>query len=542
MDEQEVQRKRRVNEERGTAERARVLGFPYLDTRRFENDIPLVKDVLTIAEMRENQVIPLQKGSESAHYQFLITSSTPRSVVDKMKSQYLNGGERADFFLISESAYNTFMLRYDPPKEAHFDDIEIAGEGDSETLASVSQTMEEVPSDKVFDYLINQADKLGASDIHIENLRDEIRVRMRVDGLLHPVASISRDRYRVIMGELSSRANVSTAATTPQSSHMQMDIYNDSGSHLLNIRVETVPTLYGQDAVLRLFNFDESLMNLDLLGLQKDERQEINDVISHPHGLVLMVGPTGSGKSTTLYSILNALNTTERKIITLEDPIEYGIAGISQISIDTTHGESFADGLRSVLRLDPDVVMVGEIRDSETARTAIQASITGHLVLSSFHATDTASAFSRMIDMIGTNPIFSSSVRLVIAQRLVRKLSTSKKSYKPDEATLKYIHSVLDDVPADKLKEYNVSLDNITLYKPVPTEEDPFGYRGRTVIMEQLVVSDDIQAFIRGDVTDVNTDAIRAAAKKAGMLTLEQKGIIAALRGDTSLEEVSRVI
>lgn len=542
MDEQEVQRKRRVNEERGTAERARVLGFPYLDTRRFENDIPLVKDVLTIAEMRENQVIPLQKGSESAHYQFLITSSTPRSVVDKMKSQYLNGGERADFFLISESAYNTFMLRYDPPKEAHFDDIEIAGEGDSETLASVSQTMEEVPSDKVFDYLINQADKLGASDIHIENLRDEIRVRMRVDGLLHPVASISRDRYRVIMGELSSRANVSTAATTPQSSHMQMDIYNDSGSHLLNIRVETVPTLYGQDAVLRLFNFDESLMNLDLLGLQKDERQEINDVISHPHGLVLMVGPTGSGKSTTLYSILNALNTTERKIITLEDPIEYGIAGISQISIDTTHGESFADGLRSVLRLDPDVVMVGEIRDSETARTAIQASITGHLVLSSFHATDTASAFSRMIDMIGTNPIFSSSVRLVIAQRLVRKLSTSKKSYKPDEATLKYIHSVLDDVPADKLNEYNVSLDNITLYKPVPTEEDPFGYRGRTVIMEQLVVSDDIQAFIRGDVTDVNTDAIRAAAKKAGMLTLEQKGIIAALRGDTSLEEVSRVI
>ncbi len=542
MDEQEVQRKRRVNEERGTAERARVLGFPYLDTRRFENDIPLVKGVLTVAEMRENQVIPLQKGTENAHYQFLITSSTPKSVVEKMRQQYLNGGERADFFLISESAYNAFMLRYDPPKEAHFDDIEIAGEGDSETLASVSQTMEEVPSDKVFDYLINQADKLGASDIHIENLRDEIRVRMRVDGLLHPVASISRDRYRVIMGELSSRANVSTAASTPQSSHMQMDIYNDSGSHLLNIRVETVPTLYGQDAVLRLFNFDENLMNLDLLGLQKDEREEISSVVSHPHGLVLMVGPTGSGKSTTLYSILNALNTTERKIITLEDPIEYGIAGISQISIDTTHGENFADGLRSVLRLDPDVVMVGEIRDSETARTAIQASITGHLVLSSFHATDTASAFSRMIDMIGTNPIFSSSVRLVIAQRLVRKLSASKKPYSPDKATIKYVHDVLDDVPSDKLKEYGVNLDKITLYKPNPTEEDPFGYRGRTVIMEQLVVSDEIQAFIRGDVADVNTDAIKSTARKAGMLTLEQKGVIAALRGDTSLEEVSRVI
>ncbi len=542
MDEQEVQRKRRANEERGTAERARVLGFPYLDTRRFENDIPLVKDVLTLDEMKKNSIIPLQKGSEESHYQFLVTSATPRSAVEAMRKQYLNGGERADFFLISESAFNAFMLRYDPPKEAHFDDIEISGDGDSETLASVSQTLDEVPSDKVFDYLINQADKLGASDIHIENMRDEIRVRMRVDGLLHPVASISRDRYRVIMGELSSRANVSTAANTPQSSHMQMDIYDDSGSHLLNIRVETVPTLYGQDAVLRLFNFDENIMNLDLLGLEKDERDEIDSIISHPHGLVLMVGPTGSGKSTTLYSMLNALNTTERKIITLEDPIEYGIAGISQISIDTTHGENFADGLRSVLRLDPDVVMVGEIRDADTARTAIQASITGHLVLSSFHANNTASAFSRMIDMIGTNPIFSSSVRLVIAQRLVRKLSSSKESYKPDEATTKYIHDVLKDVPSEKLKKYGVDLSDITLYKPVPTAENPFGYKGRAVIMEQLVVNDKIQAFIRGDIKDINTDAIETAAKKDGMLTLEQKGIIAALKGITSLEEVSRVI
>ncbi|MBO7699261.1 type II/IV secretion system protein [Candidatus Saccharibacteria bacterium] len=542
MDEQEVQRKRRANEERGTAERARVLGFPYLDTRRFENDIPLVKGVLTVEEMKERQIIPLQKGSEESHYQFLVTSATPKSAVDKMREQYLNGGERADFFLISESAYKAFMLRYDPPKEAHFDDIEIADEGDSKTFGSVSQTLEEVPSDKVFDYLINQADKLGASDIHIENQRDDIRIRMRVDGILHPVASVSRERYRVIMGELSSRANVSTAATTPQSGHMQTDIYDDNGSHLLNIRVETVPTLYGQDAVLRLFNFDESLMNLDLLGLEKDERAEINNVISHPHGLVLMVGPTGSGKSTTLYSILNALNSTERKIITLEDPIEYGIAGISQISIDTTHGENFADSLRSVLRLDPDVVMVGEIRDADTARTAIQASITGHLVLSSFHASSAPAAFSRMIDMIGTNPIFSSSIRLVIAQRLVRKLSSSKKSYQPDKATLEYIHKVLDSVPAEKLKTYGVDLDNITLYEPVPTEGDPFGYRGRTVIMEQLIVNDEIQAFIRGDIKDVNTDAIAEVAIKNGMLTLEQKGVILALKGETSLEEVSRVI
>ena len=432
------------------------------------------------------------------------------------------------------------MLRYDPPREVIYDDIKIAGEGDSETMASVSQTLATVSTEKVFDFLIDQADKLGASDIHIENLRGEIRIRMRVDGILHPVATINRDKYRIFMGELSSRSNVSTASNKPQSGHMQKEITRDGTTHFLNIRVETIPTMYGQDAVLRLFNFDESLLNLDLLGLSKEELSEINDVISHPRGLVLMVGPTGSGKSTTLYSMLNALNTTDRKIITLEDPIEYGITGISQIPINTNNGGSFADGLRSVLRLDPDVVMVGEIRDADTAKTAIQASITGHLVLSSFHANSTAAAFSRMIDLIGVNPIFSSSIRLIVAQRLVRKLSDSKKQRLATEAEAKYIREVLNGVSADILSDYD--LDSPMLFDPVTTEEDPFGYSGRTVIMEQLVVSEDIQAFIRGDVADINTDAIEKTAKANGMLTLEQKGVLAALRGETTLEEISRVI
>ena len=309
---------------------------------------------------------------------------------------------------------------------------------------------------------------------------------------------------------------------------------------MLNIRVETIPTMYGQDAVLRLFNFDESLLNLDLLGLSKDERAEIDEIISHPRGLVLMVGPTGSGKSTTLYSMLNALNTSDRKIITLEDPIEYGITGISQIPVNTSKGDSFADGLRSVLRLDPDVVMVGEIRDADTAKTAIQASITGHLVLSTFHANSTSAAFSRMIDLIGVNPIFSSSIRLIIAQRLIRKLADSKVPRRATEAEAKYIREVLKDVSQEKLA--GLDLENITLYDPVPNEKYPFGYNGRTVIMEQLIVSDDIQAFIRGDIDEVNTKDIEKTAKQNGMLTLEQKGVLAALRVETTLEEISRVI
>lgn len=534
MDEKEIQRKRRDNEEAATKDRARILGLPYLDTRDFEATTPLIPDLLSKEEMHRNFIIPLQKGDEETPYAFLITSQTPQSLIRNMRRDYQNAGEHVEFFLISKSAYQVFMLRYDPPQETHYDDIRIAKEGDSETIAEVSQTLNSVSTEKVFNYLVDQADKLGASDIHIENMRDRIRIRMRVDGILHPVADINRDRYRILMGELSTRANISSASQKSQSGHMQQDIHRDGTSHLLNIRVETVPTMYGQDAVLRLFNFDESLLNLDLLGLTPDELDTVQKIISHPRGLVLMVGPTGSGKSTTLYSILNALNTPERKIITLEDPIEYGITGITQIPIDTTKGDEFADELRSVLRLDPDVVMVGEIRDADTARTAIQASITGHLVLSSFHANSTAAAFSRMIDLIGTNPIFASSIRMLIAQRLVRKLADSKEAYRPDESTKEYIRSVLTG--------FDLNLDDLTLYRPVPTAEYPFGYHGRTVLMEQMVVSEDIQGYLRGDLKDISTEAIEQSARMQGMLTLEQRGVLAALRGETTLDEVSRVI
>ena len=536
MNEEEVQRKRRQNEEESTERRSKILGLPYLDTRGFENDSPLHINMLEKSFMHENHIIPLERGEGGTSFKFMVTSQTPRTVMQKMIFDYDSEGHRVEFFLISDSAFRVFMLRYDPPIEVNYEDISIAREGDSETIQQVSNILNTVPTDKVFDYLLDQADRLGASDIHIENLRGIIRIRMRVHGILHPVAEISKDRYRIFMGELSSRANISTASTKPQSGHMQMDIDRNGAHHVLNLRVEMVPTMYGQDAVLRLFNFDESLLNLDLLGITKSERAAIEEIVSHPRGLVLMVGPTGSGKSTTLYSILNALNTSERKIITLEDPIEYGIDGLSQIPINTNDGGSFAEGLRSVLRLDPDVVMVGEIRDADTAKTAIQASITGHLVLSSFHANSTSAAFARMIDLIGVNPVFSTSVRLLIAQRLVRKLDSNKQPYKADENTRNYIKRVLSNVRTD----YN--LDDITLYKPVPSDESPFGYSGRLAIMEQMVVTDPIQAFLRGEAGAFDTKAIEYTARNNGMLTLEQKGVLAALRGDTNIEEIGRVI
>lgn len=540
MDEDKVQTQRREHDERSTQERAAILGLQYLDTRDIENTLPLIEGQMGIEDMYKGRLVPLAAGGGEQPFRFGVTTQTPQSLMQTMLREHNEKGENVQFALISGSAFKAFMNRYDPPKEVIYDDIEIAKEGDSETITQVSQTLNSVGTDQVFDYLIDQADKLGASDIHIENERASIRVRMRIDGALHPVADLAKERYRVIMAALSSRANISTASTDPQSGHMQKEITRDGSTHLLNLRVETVPTMYGQDAVLRLFNFDESLLNLDLLGIPDAQRKEIDEIISHPRGMVLMVGPTGSGKSTTLYSMLNALNTTDRKLITLEDPVEYGLTGISQIPINTTGGQSFADGLRAVLRLDPDVVMVGEIRDQDTAKTAIQASITGHLVLSSFHANSTAAAFSRMIDLIGVNPIFSSAIRLVIAQRLVRRLhDETKEEYEPDEATRKYVQDVLKDIPEDIEKP---DLNTFKLWRPVASEAVPFGYKGRVVIMEQMVVNEDIQKFLRGDVEDVHTEVIEKEAMRNGMLTLLQVGVLAALRGETTLEEINRVI
>lgn len=537
MDEQKVQQQRRDQEENATRERAAIIGFQYLDSREIESSLPLAEGVMPVEDMYRGKIVPLSVGDEERPYEFGVTTQTPQSLVSKLRQDYSDRGLNTRFSLISGSGFKAFMNRYDPPKVVVYDDIKIAKDGDSDTIASVSKTLNSVSSDRLFDYLLTQADKLGASDIHIENERTGIRVRMRVDGALHPVATLERERYRVIVGELASRAGVSSAATEPQSGHIQKEITADDGTHILNLRVETVPTMYGQDAVLRLFNFNESLLDLDLLGIPDKQRKEIDEIISHPRGMVLMVGPTGSGKSTTLYSMLNALNTTSRKLITLEDPIEYGLPGITQIPIDTTGGKSFGDSLRSVLRLDPDVVMVGEIRDQDTARTAIQASITGHLVLSTFHANSASAAFSRMIDLIGVNPIFSSAIRLVIAQRLVRRLvDETKEEYEPDEATKRYVREVLQGLP--DLPD----LDNFKLWRPKPSDDAPFGYKGRLVIMEQMVVSEPIQAFLRGEVADVHTEVIEEAARKDGMQTLLQSGVLAALRGETTLEEVNRVI
>ncbi|MCL2280393.1 Flp pilus assembly complex ATPase component TadA [Candidatus Saccharibacteria bacterium] len=556
MDEAERQRRFRDVDETNTERRAGVLGARYRDMREEENTIPLTENVMDISDMYKYRMVPLAEGSEDRPSVYGITLSTPGSQVKRVQEEAGQNAQRVDFNLISDSAFRAMMKRYDPPKEVHYSNVSITGDNESderaETIASMSEALSQVRSSDMLDYLIFQADRLTASDIHLENQHGKVRVRFRIDGMLHEIANITHEKYRELFFAIASVANLSTAAKEAQSGHIVRELNSTDAikfgatpdenyqNHTLNMRIETVPTSYGQDAVIRLFNFSSDMLRMDLLGLSDDEREKLEDIVSHPRGMVLVVGPTGSGKSTTLYSILNALNNPTRKLLTLEDPVEFDIPGVTQIPVDTTHGQSFADNVRTILRLDPDVVMVGEIRDQDTARTAIQAAITGHLLLATFHAQDAAAAFARMIDMIGINPIFATAVRLVIGQRLVRRLDNETKiEYEPDEATKRWVRNALKDLPDNINKP---DLENFSLWKPGGSENNPFGYHGRLVLMEQLVVNDRISGFLRGDERDVRADAIAEAAREQGMVTMLQKGILKALAGETTLEEVNRVL
>lgn len=556
----EVERQNRFREvdENSTAKRAGILGVEYLDLRDKDATLPLINDVMEIPEMYRYRMVPLQKGDYTHPTVYGITLSTPESRLRELNQQAEKNSESVSYRLISDSSFRNIMRRFDPPKDVVYHNVEISSDGDSSTLKKVSVELEHVRPDDILNYLILQADKLNASDIHLETQRDSVRVRFRIDGTLHPIATLSPNKYRVLFSSIASASNLSTAANEAQSGHIVREIgelrrsfhlVNDKGEeipvsdknddHILNMRIETVPTSYGQDAVIRLFNFRQDMLQLDVLGLDDVEMREFKEIISHPHGMVMVVGPTGSGKSTTLFSIMNALNDPTRKLITLEDPIEFDIPGVTQIPVDTTRGQTFADNVRTILRLDPDVVMVGEIRDVDTAKTAIQAAITGHLLLATFHAQDAAAAFARLVDMIGINPVFTSAIRVVIGQRLVRKLDPDTKiEYEPDEMTKQWIRKTLANIPDDQ----KPNLDNIRLWRPGKSDANPFGYRGRIVLMEQLIMSEEIARFISGEVKDVNAAAIAATAKRDGMITMLQKGVLKALAGETTLEEVNRVL
>lgn len=529
----------RSTEEAATARRAEVLSLNYVDTSTLQKR--LFKGILPLKEMYDLKVVPLIADEHNVH--FGVTTHTSQQTIDSLRQRFTD--QRLQFSLISESGFRDYMKLYDPPKEVHYENIDFmpAGpQGGGSLIDEVSTTLGQVRPDDILAYLVSQAYRLGASDIHLENMRDRVRVRFRVDGVLHPVAFLDSEKYRHLLSVIASAANISTNERSSQTGHISRSYRMADGKEVtLNLRVESVLTVYGMDIVMRLFSQKLELFNLENLGLSASEAEKVNDVIGHPTGLVLIVGPTGSGKTTTLYALLNTLNSPERKIITLEDPVEYNMPGLIQIPVEGgLERQDFAESLRAVLRLDPDVVMIGEVRDPDTAKTSLQAALTGHLVLSTFHGASSAAALTRLLDMVGPNPLFASAIHLVMAQRLVRRLDdNTKQPYRPDEQMMAHIQKVVGSLPPAVPRP---NLDNLTLYKPVPSADNPFGYRGQLAIREQLVMTPAVQRLLKLPPNQVTTEALQAAAVSDGMRTMLQDGVLKALAGLTSIEEVYRVV
>ena len=529
----------RRTEEQSTQKRAQLLGVDFTDTSLMAEK-PLFRDILTIQQMHQYRIIPIQ--ADRSNILFGITTTTSQQTMNAITNHFTD--QKVSFTLISDAGYRDYMNLYDPPKKVEYHDITIDTAGSEELVSTVSDMLTQVRADDMLAYLVSQAHNLNASDIHLETQEVGARIRLRIDGVLHPVAELDPDKYRVLIGAIASAGNVSTSADEAQQGHIAQKVTMADGTVVdVNVRLETVPTIHGMDCVMRLFNMDQSMYNLDRLGLSEEQRGIVDEIIAKPSGLVLVVGPTGSGKTTTLYSMLNTLASDERKIITVEDPVEYQFKGITQIPIRSKEGGEdgkFADKLRAILRLDPDIIMVGEIRDNDTAHTALQASLTGHLVLATFHASSASAALTRLDDIIGRNPLFVSAIRLVMAQRLIRQLDdTSKQAYEPSEQELAVIRDVISTLPEHVERP---SLEGLQLYKPGSSEENPFGFKGQIAIREQFRMTGEIRKLLETHTEVLSAQDIEAAAVRSGMRTMLQDGILHVVAGRTTLEEVFRVV
>lgn len=529
----------RLDEEHATQRRARVLGMNYIDTSQIQNKV-LYKDILSVPELRQFKAIPV--NADQSNIMFGVTTTTSQQTMHDLERRFTD--QRVTFSIISDAGYRDYLLLYDPPNKVVYKDIAVEQAASGSMVEEISRILDQVLADDMLAYLVEQAHKLNSSDIHLETQIGFVRVRFRIDGVLHPIARVTPEKYRVLMAAIASAGNVSTSSNEAQQGHISEKVKMADGSMVdVNVRLETVPTVNGMDVVMRLFNMDKSMYTLDRLGLNKSERAVVDSIIAKPSGLVMVVGPTGSGKTTTLYSIMSSLNSEERKIITLEDPVEYQFPGITQISIKSSEGgndDSFADKLRAVLRLDPDIVMVGEIRDMDTAKTALQAALTGHLVLSTFHASSAAAALTRIADITNQNPLFVSAIRLVMAQRLVRKLDDNlKQPYQPSESELNSIKKILNTLPPNFPKP---NLEGLKLYKPGKSNDNPYGFTGQIAIREQFTMSSNLRALLENPRSIVSSQSIEQAAISSGMLTMQQYAMLRVVNGETTLDEVFRVI
>jgi type IV pilus assembly protein PilB len=392
-------------------------------------------------------------------------------------------------------------------------------------VSSLQGMAEEAPVVRLVNSILSQGVREGASDIHISPEKKSVQVRFRVDGRLHEVPAPPKSMFLPIISRLKILSNMDIAISRiPQDGRFTVKMKNKD----INIRVSTIPSIYGENMVLRLLDTSSSIYSLERLGMNERDRQRLENMISRPHGMILSTGPTGSGKSTSLYSILKKINQPDINIITIEDPVEYRIDKIRQVQLNRKAGMTFAGGLRSILRQDPDVIMVGEIRDSETANIAVQAALTGHRVLSTLHTNDSPGAITRFIDM-GVEPFLVASVMIVsFAQRLVRKVCPRcKTTYRPSREALKFWR-------LDQVKNANFQQGK-GCFNCMHT-----GYKGRTGVYEVLIIDDMVQNLI---LKRKSAREIARTVKEAGnFTTLEENAAEKVILGITSLEEAASAV
>jgi len=499
---------------------AKQIGIPYIDfsvKRPDANAIALVPRELAI----RYTLMPIE--IEDDH--LVVAMADPQNVLALDDLRIITGYEIAPAISTKDSIVAAVDEFYKVATTMSEDDLDAGGDTAELTLEDMTEITDDAPVVKLVNYIINRAVADRSSDIHIEPQEKDLRVRYRIDGVLHEMMRSPKSTQQAMISRFKIMADMDIAETRkPQDGHTALTI----GGHAMDFRVSTLPTVYGERVVLRILRKDNIMLRLQDLGFLPSALERFESSFRKPYGAILVTGPTGSGKSTTLYAAINVLNTPAKHILTAEDPVEYRLAGVNQVQTNVKAGLTFARALRSFLRCSPDIILVGEIRDQDTAKIAIESALTGHLVLSTLHTNDAAGAITRLTEM-GVEPfLVASAVDCVLAQRLGRRLcSECKEEYKPSKQ-LALDAGFAEDARPERL------------WRPKGCKKcGGTGYRGRVGIHEVMMISEEI-----GDLTikEATAEAIREVAMEQGMLTLKQDGLEKCRQGQTSIEEVSRVI
>ena len=499
------------------------MGIPFLTLRDYPKIPPVIDPPLSVKFLKQYKLIPLEKRD----------SILKVAMSDPLDSFAINGlrlatdcaiepciGRERDIITVIDQYYGGTVTMEKIIEGIEEKEMEVMPWEAEEEIEHLRDLAQEAPIINLVNLLITRAVERRASDIHIEPFEDGLHIRYRIDGILHQTESPPKNLHPAIVSRIKIMAKLNIAERRlPQDGRIKLKVLGKD----IDIRVSSVPMLYGEGVVMRLLD-PTGIIGLEVLGFEVKNRERFEDLIKKPYGMFLVTGPTGSGKTTTLYAALSMMNTREKKVITIEDPIEYYLEGVNQIQVKPKIGLTFADGLRSIVRQDPDIIMVGEIRDVETADIAIHAALTGHLVFSTLHTNDAAGAVTRLKDMGVEGYLISSSLLGVLAQRLVRVICNKCKiTYAPDKEL------------ADEL---GVKM-NFQTYKGKGCEIcDHTGYKGRTGIFELLLVNDEIRRLI---VEKKGSDVIAQKAIEFGMKTLRDDGWEKVRAGITTVDEVIRV-